>query len=368
MTLREKNLAVFRGEPYEGVFLQPRFEPWLAWNQQFRELSPRYRGKTAPEVYDDLGVSMRYTDYYTGLPSVVRLDYGPEVKIRENVANGETIRYYETPYGDLRERIVTTVDDTWRQVEHPAKSAEDLKALQWLLAHSEYRFDEDAFDQGDAYIGDRGVPQFYLPKSPYQALLQVWMTLEDVVYAREDDPAAFAATLEAIDKTYDRLYEQLAACPKLQILNLGENVHEQLISPPIFEETYIPWYRRRMGQLRSAGIFMHIHIDGFFRNLLPYLADLPFDGLEALTPTPQGDVPLDEMTDAIGDKVLLDGIPAILFMETYPEETVIACGEELVARVGKRLVLGVSDELPEGCGEQGIERLRKLADWCRAQP
>ncbi len=364
MTFREQNLAVFDRTPYPGVFFQPRIEPWLAWNQQFGDLSPRYREMLPHHLFDDLGCSMRYVDYYTGMPSPVRMEFDPEVVIRDVPGVDESVRIYETPFGELHERSVKTVDDTWRQVEHPAK-AEDLKALQWLLFRTRYWFDEAAIDVGDAYVGDRGVPQFYLPKSPYQALLQTWMTLPDVVFAREDEPEEFEGVLKAVDASYDQLYEQLTACPKLKILNLGENVHEQLISPPIFEEYYIPWYARRMGQLKAAGIYTHIHMDGFFRNLLPYLADLPFDAIEALTPKPQGDVEVSEMCDALGDKILLDGIPAVLFMETYPEETIYACAEELVSRLGKRLVLGISDEIPEGCGEQGIERVRRLADWCR---
>ena len=31
----------------------------------------------------------------------------------------------------------------------------------------------------------------------------------------------------------------------------------------------------------------------------------------------------------------------------------------------KRLVLGISDELPEGCGDERIERVRMVSEWCR---
>jgi hypothetical protein len=32
-----------------------------------------------------------------------------------------------------------------------------------------------------------------------------------------------------------------------------------------------------------------------------------------------------------------------------------------------RLVLGISDELPEGAGEESLERVRKISDWCREE-
>lgn len=366
MTLRESNLAVFERRPVEGVFFQPRIEPWLAWNKQFGDLSPRYRDLEVRELFDDLGASMRYIDYYTGMPGPLSFGFDDSVVVRGEATETESTRIVETPFGELRWRSVRTVDDTWREVEFPVKSADHLRGLQWLLARSEHRFDLDKFRGGSVFIGDRGVPQFYLPKSPYQALAQSWMKLDDLVFAYYDDRPLVEATLDAIDASYDGLYEQLcAANDEVRIVNLGENLHEQLVSPAIFEAYYLPWYAKRMGQLRAAGIFTHVHVDGYCRNLLPYMADLPFDGIEALTPTPQGDVTLEEIAAATGDKVLLDLIPAVLFMTPFTEDDLMACVEATTGLVGDRLILGVSDELPEGGGETAIERCRLVADWCR---
>ena len=58
-------------------------------------------------------------------------------------------------------------------------------------------------------------------------------------------------------------------------------------------------------------------MDGSLKDLLPYLEDLPFDGLEALTAKPQGDVTLKELQESIGNKIFLDGIPSILFLPQY---------------------------------------------------
>jgi hypothetical protein len=54
---------------------------------------------------------------------------------------------------------------------------------------------------------------------------------------------------------------------------------------------------------------------------------MPFDGIEALTPSPQGDATLEEIKEHIGDKILLDGIPAIYFMASagLPDGCVERC-------------------------------------------
>lgn len=365
MTFREMNLRVFQGKPIPHVLFQPRFEPWHHWHTIFNCMPPAYQGMSVRDLYDHLGVSMRYMHYYTGIPDPILMEYDPAVKIRERFGSEEGWRIYETPYGELTSRFKKTIDQEWREVEHPAKSVDDLRALRWLISHVRYSFSEERYQAGVEFVGERGVAQFWVPKSPYQALAQVWMKLTDLIYALADAPAEVEATMQAIDESYDPLYEQLCASPSVKIINVGENLHQAYFSHRYFEKYYLPWYEKRMGQLRRAGIFSHLHLDGYFHSLLGYLKDLPFDGLEALTPEPQGDVTLEEMKDAIGDKVLLDGIPAVLFLETFSRDELLATTEKIIRLFAPRLILGVSDEVPEGAGEEAIERVRLVAQLCR---
>ena len=365
MSLRQINLAVFAGKPLPHVFFQPRFEPWYDWQGKFGSLPQQYRDLGLMGAYDALGCSMRYVHYYTGMPDPVVCRFSPEVKIREQFGDQEGVRVFETPHGELTERFKFTSDGTWRTVEFPVKQPDDLKKLRWLCQHMTYAFSAENFAQGSVFLGERGEPQFWLPKSPYQALAQVWMKLEHLVYALADCPGEVEQTMRAIDETYDPLYEQVLASGRVKIVNFGENIHDQLLSPRYFERYLIPWYEKRSGQLRKAGIYTHIHIDGHFRSLLKCLKDLPFDGYEALTPQPQGDVTLDEIREHIGDKVLLDGIPAVLFLPTYSREELMQAVERIVELFHPRLVLGVSDEVPQGAeAEEAIQRIRMISDWC----
>jgi len=366
MTFREMNLRVFQRRSLPHVFFQPRFEPWYAWHRQFGGAPGAIRGMSLLDVYDFVGASMRTVHYYTGMPDPVVSRWADDVRVEQKREDDRLFVRYETPYGPLFETLRLTVDQTWRKVEFPAKTPEDLPALRWLLERSIVRFSPGNYRRGAAFVGERGEPQFWVPKSPYFALAQQWMRYEDFVYALADVPGPMEDLMRVIDDSYDALYEQLtAAADLLHILNFGENVAMAYLSPRYFEKYVLPWYQKRSGQLRAAGIFTHIHIDGYFRGLLPYLADLPFDGLEALTPKPQGDVTIEEMHRFIGDKILLDGIPAVLFLETFPWEILQQCVEEIVERFHPRLVLGISDELPEIGNEESFERLRAIAHWCR---
>jgi hypothetical protein len=234
-----------------------------------------------------------------------------------------------------------------------------------LINHITYSFSEEYWEQGSRFMGDRGEPQFWLPKSPYQAMALVWMKFEDFIYALTDYQDEIEETLRVIDESYGPLYAEIAASSKAKIVNFGENMHEQFLSPRYFERYLIPFYEKRSSQLQKAGIYTHIHIDGYFHSLLKYLKDLPFDGYEALTPRPQGDVSLEQIKEHIGNKVLLDGIPAVMFLPTFSLEELMRTTERVVSLFHPRLVLGISDELPEGAGEEAIERVRIISQWCQ---
>jgi hypothetical protein len=363
-SFREMNLAVYQGLPVPHVFFQPRFEPWFDWHRRFDKLPPEYASMSVRDLYDDVHVSMRYIHYFTGIPDPVLEAFKPEVKVLETIRVGEKVKVYQTPYGDLTETLKYTLDQDWRTVEFPVKSVADLRALRWLLERLEFSFSSQNFLLGSEFVGQRGEPQFWLPKSPYQALAQTYMKLPHLIYALADAPQEVEATFRVLDDAYDPLYQQVIDSRLVKVVNFGENIHEALFSPRTFAQYLIPWYEKRSGQLRRAGIFTHVHIDGYFHSILRFLKDLPFDGLEALTPLPQGDCTLEEIRAAIGDKILLDGIPAVYFMDTFAREELMACVEKVVAYFHPRLVLGVSDEVPQGTDQEAIERVRMVAAWC----
>ncbi len=367
MNRRELNVAVFEGRPIPHVFWQPRFEPWYWLNQRNGTMPAAYEGLTLPQLYDYAHASMRTVDYYTGQPSPIEQRFDESVRVERRENGTEMVRTFQTPFGELIERHELTSEHVWREVAFPVKTPDDLRKLRWLFAHTTWHFSEEKFLIGDRFIGERGWGSFWVPKSPYQALAQQWMKLEDLIYALADYPSLVEDTMRAIDDSYDGLYEQLAASDRLRIINFGENIHEQLLSPRYWERYLMPFYTRRCEQLRrggGAGIFTHIHIDGYFRHMLHYVRHLPHDGVEALTPRPQGDMTLEEIAEHIGDKVLLDGIPAVLFLEQFSREQLMECVEKIVSLFHPRLVLGVSDEVPQAGTQEAIERVRMIGQWC----
>jgi len=350
---REGILAVFRGEDPGGVVWQPRLEFWYRVNHKRGALPEHLMDRDLLEIYDYCRASVRY--FGNGL----RVRY-PNVEVEERwEEDGGLRRSWRTPVGELTEVVRY---DEWGlsayNTEYKLKQPEDFKALEYILQDEEWYWDQEAYEAELAQVGERGVPQFYFRRSPIQGLFIEHMGFEPTIYMLQDHPEVIAHYVDVATEADNCLYEVLCACP-VPLLNFGENIDAHMDPPPIFRGHLLPYYRRRAEELHRAGKFVHIHIDGAMRPLLPHLRECSWDGIEAATPLPQGDVTIEEIKGALGNLVLLDGIPAVYFLPTYPVEALTSCVRRIVELFYPRLVLGISDEIPP---DGDIERVRLVGE------
>jgi uroporphyrinogen-III decarboxylase len=243
--------------------------------------------------------------------------------------------------------------------EYLIKSAEDFPVYEYLLHNEIWSFDEAAYAENEAQVGCRGVTQFFARRTPLQSLFIDAMGFENAVLFMHDHPDVVDAYIKTQTAADDRMYNLICA-HQVPIFNLGDNIDHHMDSPRIWRKYLAPNYERRCAQLHAAGIHTSIHVDGAMKRLLGELAHSPFESVEACTPLPQGDVTLEEIKAALGERILLDGIPAIFFLPSFPLEELKACTEEVVRLFHPRLILGVSDEVPP---DSDIERVRMVGEW-----
>jgi hypothetical protein len=206
-------------------------------------------------------------------------------------------------------------------------SEEEMRVALWREEHASWAWDQAEYERLNAEAGDLGAPTINTPRHNIQDLYLNSMGVQNTVYALCDYPE----TCEA----YFR-------------------------SPKLFAKYLLPVYQEHAELLHRAGKFVCSHWDGDTKPLLPFARETGLDGIEAITPEPQGDVTLEEVRAALGDRmVLLDGIPAILFDRRYPLRELMDCARRVIDLFAPRLVLGISDEISSS-GE--IERLLPIRD------
>lgn len=356
MSFKDMIMKVFRGEEPGGVIWQPRIEFWFWVNQRRGTLPHQFKDATLEDVYDDLNASIRY------FTNPIRVRYS-EVKHSAYWSDDtHLVQTWETPVGSLREVLrFTHYNLSHYPEEYRIKTVEDLKILEFVLQDAEYYFDEEAFGRDLERVGDRGVPQCFFSRSPLQELIVTYMGFENTIFALHDYPKEMEHYLGVAEQSLERMLDVVIASP-LPIFNLGENIDANLDSPSLFRKYHIPYYQKWNRKFHNAGKFTHIHMDGSLKPLLPYLMEIQCDGIEAATPIPQGDVTVEELKEAMGDLVLLDGIPALLFLPSYSEEDLIRTTERIIELFYPRLILGVSDEPPPDTPYERLKLVSRIVE------
>ncbi len=353
-TYRQAHLAVFERTPVERVVWQPRLEHWINTHRRQGTLPDRYREMSDLEIYDDLGCSVR--GYHLFNPCFRQVHHPDYVSTARD--EGDFIHVtWTTPAGTLT-LVEQRTDLSHLTRDFPVKRVEDLAVIEWILTHRRWEYDADRFARADAEMGDRGAPTIYVSRCSIMRMIIEWLGLERTIYFLADYPKEMEHLIRTIEETDDPLYDLVAKSP-IRIVNHGDNVHSDLLPPTLMRTWIMPHYQRRAAQMHAVGKWTFPHWDGYVKPLLPLARECGFDGIEAVTPEPQGDVTLEYAKEQMGDLILLDGIPAIYFLPDYPVELLVECTRRCLELFWPNLILGISDEIsPPG----DIERVRLVSE------
>lgn len=346
------------GQSGGQIIWQPRIGCWYD-DKIFsgQGLPQPYTGMDIYQLYRSLNCSARLYEYNSCFK---RIEH-PSVKITQRNLNESDIE--TTIYTGVGKQVVITRKTSSSlysiTLKWEVETLEELKVATWREENATWEWDQHQFEVLQKSIGDLGAPTMFMPRMNVQCLYLEKMGVEKGVYAIYDWTEEIESFFKVLEENHNRLIDVLNNCP-IDIINFGENVHAGTLSPDLFLKYHLPVCQRRCERLRQAGKFTCSHWDGDTGPLLPYAKETGLDGIEAITPKPQGDVSLEQIKEGLGDQLyLLDGIPAIYFDHTYSEKTLIACAQRLIELFAPKLVLGISDEI-SSTGD--IERVRTVGE------
>jgi hypothetical protein len=350
----EAVMAIYNGQDPGRLIWQPRLEFWYDVNKKRGALPPHLRDASLIDLYDYCHASIRYFS----MPLKVK---HRNVEVIETWLDEKNLhRAWETPLGKLEE---TFHYDEWNlssyNFEYMLKGPEDFKIYEYILMDEEWYWDSAVLEKDQEMVGNRGVLNLFTRRSPVQNLFIERMGFERTVYMMSDYPGVIERHIEAQTAADDAMY-QVICMARPPLFNFGENIDANM-DPPVYWRRYLlPYYQKRTAQLHAAGVKTSIHIDGAMKPLLRDIQNCPTTSIEACTPLPQGDVTLEEIKYALGETILVDGIPAIYFLPLYPLETLMDCTRQLVETFHPRLITGISDEPPP---DSDIERVRLVGEY-----
>ena len=345
MTMRERLLAPFRGIRADRPAWVADLSYWYDAAEHSGTLPREYTGRDGyKRMHADLGVGYYY-DYEAHL-----FDAGFDgVELVERQSRTERSRRWRTSSGTLSEHwCFLEGASCWARDTYAVASEDDLPVLREICGRMRFTPTVAAFRALAEWIGESGVPLAPAPRSPLPALLTDWCGVERTIYWLVDVPDTMRGIMERIDAANDAAFEIAAAAP-CELVHFCDNL-DSSASTPFFDAFMRDYYSRRLEQLHAAGKHAVVHLDGRVRGLLPLLAACGFDGVEALTPAPVGDVAVEDLRAVAANPrtILWGGVPGAMFCPPWTRAQICDHAARLLeCHAGEgRLVVGSADQVP----------------------
>jgi hypothetical protein len=363
MTLRERALTVLGGKAPDAV-------PWfgdldyLATSLVARGLRPRGFPRSDDYIrwHESLGVGYYLQGYFP-----FSCEYAG-CGVTEWHDGDRRYRSIETPRGTLRE--------CWRHlpasfteapVEHLVKSEEDIPAYAFMMENARYAPDYAFARTRAAQVGSAGLTLAYMSKSPLMQMVALDAGIEAVSILALTAESAFDGVMEVLTESLGRACAIALEAP-VDVLMIPENLSSEMVGKRFFERYMRGFQQTWSDRIRARGKFSCIHMDGTLRGLLREEASLGLSFIEAMTPSPVGDLPVEEWKGFAGESssVFWGGIPGSYFTPIVSDDEFDRHVRHVlsVMRREPRYVLGIADQAPPDTLERRLLRVRELVDEC----
>jgi hypothetical protein len=373
MTLRERILAVYRGETPDVVPYMLDLSHWFYHKNRIPwDLSVAY---DKPEVeliryHKQAGAGF----YMPNLGAVYRATYGPDVQSEVwKIDHGrgahdgvpEIVWRLTTPLGSIeRRRIWEETSYSWAISRWGVQSEQDLRVLGYALGSRTYAPMWDRYQAWVDEVGDTGVVYLSAGYSAMGHILNYWLGISGTSYAAADWPTTLREVVDQINDSNLKMIDMLAASPA-EIIIMGDNFSSDIQSPRFFTRWSRPYYAEAIRRLHAAGKCVAVHIDGKLRGAIAMIHGAGADCGDAITPAPMGDLsPVECRAEAGPQFILSGGVPPNLWLPGVPREVFEKSVLDWLdlRRHSPRLIANAGDQVPPHAAEERIEIMRDLVE------
>ena len=224
----------------------------------------------------------------------------PNVEITEatRIVDGQERRdvYWRTDIGQLHEWYL----GEWRQ-EYLIKDVQGYQIMKHALMDTAVTPFADEFLRLEGEVGNNGITVGQFRPTP---LLMCQIHFAGLERFSLDIAERVPELMELIELMGElKLAEFRAAVQTpVQQIKLWENLSIETMGPSLYQEFLVPLYKRIFAILEGTDKKLQVHYDGKLRIIADQIAELPFDGLDSLTPPPEGDMRIAEARRLWPDK------------------------------------------------------------------
>lgn len=360
MTRRENYTRILTRKKGEFLPFVPNFDHWLNVNRSRGTLPEKYLGMSRNDIVRQVNGTI------WARTGILEQDLDPEIKIRKKEYGDKILTEYETPVGEIY-TVHQYASDFTRALflkEHWIKKREDIKVVKFIVQHSRYKINPEAFLESEKEVGQDGISLVGLPHClPYIHFGKNDCGWETGIYLLADYPKEVEALLELYEQKAEEAAELLSQGPALVIAS-GDNMDEWTTPPSVFKKYAIAYYRRISAILHKTGKVFQVHWCGRTRHLLPFVPECGIDVVEAVAVKPMADLTVPEALREVGENVIIQGgLPSIFFCpQGGSREQLKEYVLDLLEKVphGWRFALGMSDNVPPDADFERVEMVGQL--------
>jgi hypothetical protein len=357
MNRRQRILALLNGETPDYVPWFGDLDYWYTALSSSDKLPQKYQNEGIFELHRDLGVGFYLQGYFP-----FKTTY-EGITISEEFHGDRRVTKINTPHGDLTSLEKYLPESfCWAYEEHFLKSWKDLASIRYLYQNTHYQADYQKASERYGLIGDEGLVLCYLPRSPFMELVAVMAGIASVTNAFIDAPDEFDETISIMESKTDEAAEIALSSPA-ECLMIPENLSSEVVGKKFFNHYLRPYEEKWNQKIHKLGKYSFIHIDGTLRGLIREASYTGFNVLEAVTPAPVGDLPIEEIHHWVRPgSIIWGGLPGIYFTDLIDDQEFdkFTVRVLLFMRTHPRHVLGVADQVPPGSRWERIRRVDEL--------
>lgn len=315
-----------------------------------RTLSGRSIDRPVYAVYDWF-VKNRDIDWQSlfdqGLGQINHVDLvesrRPHLEVVEStrLENGQVRRdvTWRTEAGELHEWYL----GEWRQ-EYFIKTPDDYAILAQALRDSTCRACPERFEESERAVGENGITLGQLGRTPMQEVQIDFAGLETFSLHLAEGCSELFDLLELMNELKLRELREALKTPT-RYIKLWENLTIETMGPHCYRKHLVPVYNRLFDVLKGSKKKLLVHYDGKLKLIAADIRALPFDGIDSLTPPPEGDMSVRECRECWPDKFLWLHPNLGWFRLTEPN--LLANVRRMVAEATPgRYCLMISEEVP----------------------
>ena len=360
MTDRERLLCAYRGLPADrGLCWAPNMDYWYRVNSKAGTLPESFRGMECNQIIRHVGgILWRRT-------GSLREVTDKSVRAVTSEVNGKKVIRTDTPAGSMETAFSPSESrfSSMIRTEYNIRDPETLKVMRYVAEATHYEAMPDRVAEEKARIGEDGVVLTMAFSVPLIQFLKIDAGIMNGYYLLNDYPNEVNRLLDIYLRNYLSAYE-LMARTDLDMISTGDNMDSSIMTPGLFREYAVPFYREAAQRIHAHGKLFAGHWCGRTEGLLALAKDCGLDIVEAVVTRPMAEITLPEALDRLEGKVTLQGgIPAVLVcleggsaddFKRYMEETVLP----LKGRKG--FVLGMSDNVPPNADFARVEAVADM--------